>query len=333
MLKSLSLLAACFLIGCVSSPDAFQQQASLGRGINLGNSLEAPVEGAWGPKITDEDLVRLKKAGFNSVRIPTRWSAHALKVAPYTIDPAFMARVDHVVQVALSQGLVVVLNAHHYQEIDEAPAEHRECLAMMWRQIATHFADFPESLQFEIYNEPNTQHTAEAWNLTLAAALQEIRKTNPTRAVHIGGVEWNKIGTLKDLKLPPEDRHIIAQIHYYAPFHFTHQNASWVKGSTAWNGTKWDGTEADKEAVRRDFKAAADWSQKEQRPVFMGEFGTSAGVADMDARVRWTAFIASEAPRYHLTWAYWEYQANFGIWDPKAQQWREPLKAALLGNK
>ena len=35
-----------------------------------------------------------KDAGFNSVRIPVRWSAHALAEPPYTIDPNFLKRVD-----------------------------------------------------------------------------------------------------------------------------------------------------------------------------------------------------------------------------------------------
>ena len=45
----------------------------------------------------------LKAAGFDSVRIPIKWSAHAAKTAPYTIDPAFMDRVDHVVRTWLPQ--------------------------------------------------------------------------------------------------------------------------------------------------------------------------------------------------------------------------------------
>ena len=59
----------------------------------------------------------------------------------------------------------------------------------------------------------------------IAAALKEVRRTNPTRAVQVGGVEWNQVYTLKDLRLPADDRHLIVHIHYYAPFHFTHQGA------------------------------------------------------------------------------------------------------------
>ena len=333
MLKIFTGIFLGLSITCCGSPDVFQQQASLGRGMNMGNCLEAPTEGAWGVKIADEDFVRLKQAGFNSVRIPTKWSAHALKEAPYTINPVFMERVDHVVKAALAQGLVVVLNLHHYSEMDQAPAEHRARFVALWQQIAQHFANFPEALQFELFNEPNTKHTAAEWNLNLAAALKVVRQHHPERAVHIGSVQWNQVQMLKDLKLPAEDRHIIVHIHYYSPFHFTHQNAAWLKESVAWAGTPWEGTDKEQQAVRRDFQIAADWAKQENRPVFLGEFGTCSGVADMAARVRWTRFIAREAEKFNFTWAYWEYQANFGIWDPKAQQWREPLKAALLEAK
>ena len=50
----------------------------------------------------------------------------------------------------------------------------------------------------------------------------------------------------------------------------------------------------------------------------------------MAARVRWTKFIRATAEERGFTWAYWEYQANFGIWDPKTQTWRTPLLDALV---
>lgn len=310
--------------------DAFAQQRQLGKGMNMGNALEAPNEGAWGARIHDEDFPRLKKAGFDSVRIPVKWSAHADRSAPYAIDAAFMARVEHVVRAALDAQLAVVLNVHHYDELDKDPVAHRERFTALWTQIATRFAGFPDRLQFEAYNEPHDQQTAKEWNLNFAAALKEIRKGNPTRAVHVGGVQWNQVNTLKDLDLPADDRHLILHIHYYSPFHFTHQGAPWMKEAAAWKGTKWDGTPADQAAVRKDFDIALAYAKAQNRPVHLGEFGSCSGVDDMAARVRWTNFIRQAAEERGFTWSYWEYQAHFGIWDPKAQVWRTPLVDALV---
>ena len=50
--------------------DAFAANRRLGRGINLGNALEAPREGAWGLTLQVEHFERIKQAGFAAVRIP-----------------------------------------------------------------------------------------------------------------------------------------------------------------------------------------------------------------------------------------------------------------------
>ncbi len=61
----------------------------LGRGINLGNALEAPAIGGWGVVLEEEYFRLIKEKGFSSVRIPIRWSAHAQANPPYTIDEDF----------------------------------------------------------------------------------------------------------------------------------------------------------------------------------------------------------------------------------------------------
>ena len=141
----------------LSEADAFtfQQNHKIGRGVNLGNALEAPNEGDWGVVLEEEYFDLIKEAGFNSVRIPVRWSSHAEEKAPYTISPAFFERVDWAVEQALSRGLVVVLNMHHYLELMEDPLEHQERFLALWRQIAEHYKAQPEGLFFEPLNEPN----------------------------------------------------------------------------------------------------------------------------------------------------------------------------------
>ena len=107
---SLSIL---YFSGCAShsnrsvnykeSMTAFKQNKLLARGINLGNALDAPKEGEWGVTLKEQYFQLIKDAGFNSVRIPVRWSAHALSEEPYTIDSSFFKRVDWAVENALSR--------------------------------------------------------------------------------------------------------------------------------------------------------------------------------------------------------------------------------------
>ena len=81
--------------------DPFDINRELGRGVNLGNALEGPTEGAWGVVLEEEFFDLIADQGFDSVRIPIRWSAHAEVAAPYTIDPKFFERIDWAVENAL----------------------------------------------------------------------------------------------------------------------------------------------------------------------------------------------------------------------------------------
>ena len=323
-----------FLLLALSLPaaDVFEQQRRLGRGLNLGNSLEAPKGASWGRPIAEEDFPRIKAAGFASIRLPVRWADYTAVDAPYTIEPAFLAHVEGLVRAALKADLQVVLNVHHFDALDQDPVGQRPRFAGIWKQLALRFAGYPDALQFELSNEPHGKHTAEEWNQNLLVALREIRPLHPDRAVHVGSVQWNQISKLKDLQLPKEDRHLIAHIHYYSPFHFTHKNASWVKGSKEWkDGDTWDGTPAEQAAIQKDFALAQAWSKQENRPIFLGEFGAAGSNPNLAARVRWTRFVRDTAEANGFTWAYWEYQAGFGVWDPQAKQWRQDLLGALVG--
>ncbi len=332
MLRLLFILTLATLT--LPAADVFEQQRRLGRGLNMGNSLEAPKGAVWGKSIMEEDFPRIKAAGFSSVRIPVRWADYAANDAPYVIEPAFVDKVEQLVRSALKADLQVVLNVHHFDALDQDPVGQRPRLAGIWKQLAARFAGYPDALQFELSNEPHGKHTAAEWNENLLVALKEIRPAHPYRAVHVGSAQWNQIAMLKELRLPKEDLHLIAHIHYYSPFHFTHKNASWVKGSKEWkDGDTWDGTEAEKAAVLKDFAVARDWAKAEGRPIFLGEFGACSSNPNLPARVRWTRFVRESAEAHGFTWAYWEYQAGFGIWDPKAKVWRKDLLEALVGSK
>ena len=129
-----------------TSPNAFERNKRLGRGINLGNALEAPNEGEWGVTLKEEYFQAIKDAGFDSVRIPCRWSAHALKEAPYTIEKSFFNRVDWAINNALKRGLYVILNVHHYGELVQEPDKHQERFYALWEQIAEHYKDYPDAV-------------------------------------------------------------------------------------------------------------------------------------------------------------------------------------------
>ena len=307
-----------------------QMKPVFGRGVNLGNALEAPKEGAWGVVLKEAYFDRIKSAGFESVRIPVRWSADAEPSAPYRIDRQFFDRVDWAIRQALQRQLTPVVNMHHYDGMMEEPDRHRERFLALWRQIAEHYQDYPTSLAFELLNEPHGKLTAQKWNRLLAEAVGVVRRSNPSREIVIGPVGWNSINELASLKLPEPDRHLIVTVHYYNPFQFTHQGAAWVgQQSQQWLGTKWTGTRAEQQAVVRDLDTAIAWAVKHRRPLYLGEFGAYSK-ADLESRARWTRFVAGEAMRRKMGFGYWEFCSSFGVYDPERGQWVQPLKEALL---
>ena len=273
---------------------------SLARTVNLGNALEAPHEGEWGVILKEEYFQIISQKGFTAVRLPVRWSGHALKEAPYTIDPEFFKRVDWAVNQALTNNLAIVVNMHHYEEMALDPKGNQARYLALWKQIAKHYQSYPNALLFEPMNEPNGLLSAKHWNDLVSLVVPVIRVKNPARNLVIGPAEWNSSSALDDLVLPANDQHIIVTFHYYNPFQFTHQGAEWMPGSESWLGTKW-GSNAEKQMVEYDLDIVEKWAKDNQRPIFMGEFGAYSK-GEMDSRVRWTAFVARTAEARKFSW-------------------------------
>lgn len=309
------------------TPRAFGALA-VQRGINLGNALDAPTPGEWGVSIQPCYFEAIRSAGFDSVRLPVRFSAHAAKSPPYTLDPTFVALVDETLQPALAAGLIVILDLHHYEEIMDDPAGQRQRFLAIWQQLAGHYQGAPENLYFEILNEPVKHLDAAAWNDLIAEVVPLIRLSNPQRVLIIGGADYNSISALDALQLPDDDR-LVVTFHFYEPFKFTHQGAGWVQGSHEWNGTTWNGTDADKRLIEEHLDRAVAWSAQRQVPLLMGEFG-SIITADPASRQRWTAFVARQAEKRNIPWLYWQFCSDFGVYDCQQQSWDTGLLQALI---
>ena len=204
--------------GTKPAQDAHAVNRKLGRGINLGNALEAPEEGEWGVRLKAEYFKAIKDAGFDTVRLPVRWSAHAGIDAPYTIDAKFAARVDWAIEQALGNKLNIIVNVHHYGETDSDPDKHLPRLAGMWEQIAARYRDRPAGVVFELLNEPHDKLTAAKWNAEVPKLLAVVRKTNPSRPVIVGPVQFNSIALLEKLELPADDRNLIVTVHFTIHF-------------------------------------------------------------------------------------------------------------------
>lgn len=309
----------------------FELNQKLGRGINMGNMFEAPTETEWGNPFRNDYFERIADQGFDHVRIPIRWDtpARMQMQSPYTINPGFLVRIKEVVDLALKEDLMVIINMHHHEDLFANPAANKSRFLAQWAQIADYFKDYPEGLVMEVMNEPHAQLTPQLWNEYFSDALGEIRKTNPDRAVLMGTANFGGVAGIFHLD-PPDDNNIIVTVHFYSPFTFTHQGADWVgPQSQNWLGTKWNDLEYEREAIRQEIQPVLDFSTAKNIPIHMGEFGAFS-TADIQSRGLWTNFLCRYFESVGFSWAYWEWSAGFGVFDPKTNQYNDQLINALL---
>jgi endoglucanase len=321
----LAVLSAGMASGLHAAPRT--DSLPVGRCVNMGNHLEAPNEGDWGGrKIADDDFTIIAKAGFQTIRLPVRWANHASAKAPYTISPAFFARIEQLVGLARSAGLNVILNSHHYDELHSNPAKNADRLAGIWAQIAARFARQPrDHLWFEIENEPHDKLNNKNLVATLAPALAAIRKTNPDRPVIIGGEFWSGVDSLATLTLP-DDPHVIPTFHYYEPFDFTHQGATWVNPSPPVGRAY--GTDADVERLTRDVLKVRAYIKRTGKTPFMGEFGAN-GPIPVDQRVTYQRTVRVAFDNLGIGMCAWAYTNTFPLYDSATKKWVPGMRDAM----
>lgn len=330
LLMGLCLAATSLLPSArAQSPDglgAADQVARMGTGVNILGYDPYWKDGETG-NYREEHFKAIHDAGFRHVRVVLFTFRHL--DANGTLDPAWLKKLDWVVAMGRKHGLDMILDVHDFDDCAQNIPACTGRLTMVWSQLAPRYADQPDSLLFELLNEPHGELDAPAWNALSAQLLAVVRQSNPTRNVVIGPVSWNSFRFLDQLQLPESDRHLIATFHYYEPFAFTHQGASWAPPDiTALKDVPF-GTPEQIAQVGKDFDVVKAWSIAHDRPVLLGEFG-AYDKAPMDARVRWTSTVARAAEQRGFARAYWQFSSDFVVYDFKRQAWVEPILHALI---
>ena len=304
----LALMLLCALPALAESADdgvmrqgltALELTRLMGNGTNLGNTLEAcdnskpyvagnapqTYEVSWGqPVTTQEMLTAMKAAGFDTIRIPVAWMTNAtnLSQGDYIIDPAYLDRVQEVVDYARNAGMYVIINDHWdggwwgmFGSEDEATRQlAMEAYTGMWAQIAVHFADYSDYVIFESANEElgarfdenSTLYCSDSvvtylsederyalCNEVNQAFVDIVRMTggnNAERFLLIAGYGTNIDSTCDDRFVMPTDTaedKLLLSVHYYDPWSYC--GASSADGATAW-GTKSDYEYMDKQLAK-----------------------------------------------------------------------------------
>jgi len=298
----------------------------MSRCMNISGALEAEHEGQWGYTVEFRHIDAIAQAGFDTIRLPVRWSAHL--GAGNRIDPVFLARIDDIVDHALSRGLTVIVDVHHFEAFMADPAGRLPQLQAIWRQLAEHYADYPDSLVFELLNEPTDRVSAAQVNTVNARLLETVRAVSPDRWVILSSARWNNIEGLVQTEVPAQDPRVMTTVHYYSPFDFTHQGAPWSNRSRT--GLEWGGP-ADEAELARDFDIVARYAQAQNVPVLLGEFGVYYEVPE-HLRARWAGAVREAAEARGLAWCYWGFGTTLRAYDRRAEAWIPEMREALVGS-
>jgi endoglucanase len=289
-------------------------------GWNLGNTMEAgnsanvnnndgglSAETFWQSTKTSQALIDYVKAqGFKSVRIPCSWiMGHITDATNYTIDDAWMNRVQEIVDYCIKDGLYVELNDHwdggwleqSFSDISDATvAKKTEILKKVWTQIANHFKNYDEHLMFGGLNEPGMNNLGAFGSASITALLKyeqafidAVRATggnNSKRTLVVQGPDTNidQTNSLFDVTRLTDSANgrLMVEVHFYDPWQFTgmEKDASWGKIWYYWgNGNDGD---ADRTATAYEESYVSSQMNKMKQkfvdndiPVIIGEYGAN----------------------------------------------------------
>ena len=304
--KNLLLILVAGFLSAQQTPQELVNK--MGRGINLGNVLSAPVEGNWSGAATEQYFIDVAAAGFTNVRIPidffgdrtlgstddepkTANTQFEGTRADFTVVLSYLDRLEQVIGWGLDQGLVIVLDFHGATLKSEfiytfdssessythpTSAKRAADLAKfysIWEQIADRFKNYSDDLVFEVINEPYFHISAAEMNEINSEVISIVRASggnNATRKIIITGGTKNSYEAITTIgsQIINNDDYLIATYHYYLPFQFT-KSSDYRFNTNSW------GSNADKNTVDNEFDIVLNWANGFTPPVavYLGEFG------------------------------------------------------------
>ncbi len=332
---------------------ALEMMTKLEAGINIGNDLDTErvkryiknpsvydYETAWGNvPVTKEVFEAVAAAGFKTVRIPVSWYEHMDE--NNKIDVAFKYRVREVVDMALDQGLYVILNNHHENFIKpsysrEEPSKKK--LVDLWTQVAEEFADYDQRLLFESMNEPRLKDTDEEWTAGKEESREVVNRLNEAfiEAVRNSGennkkryllipayASSSKPEALKGMRIPDDDNYLMVSVHGYLPHKFTDNSR---------NTQIWDKHDAELTGEILELQKNLKEVFLDKRiPVVISEFGCQEKESE-EERLKWLAFYVEPLAQMGIPCIWWDDGGDYKILDRENARFEnEALVDELVG--
>lgn len=338
MYRPLPLLAI-FLLLALQPGGA--QDTPFSRGVNLTNWFQAgSARQIQFSRYDRADLAQIKSLGADAIRLPINLHAMTSGAPDYRVDPLLFTFLDQVVDWAEALELHLILDNHSFDPSDATSPQVGTILRAVWRQVAQRYRDRSDRIYYEILNEPHGISHA-LWGQIQGEVITAIRAVDTRHTIIVGGADFNSYRSLASLPVY-SDRNLIYTFHFYDPFLFTHQGASWVtpsmvplagmpfpyradrmptlpaalRGSwieSAYNAYATEGTEA---RVRQLIDIAVRFRDERKVPIFCGEFGVYQPNSDPGQRVYWYEFVRKYLEEKKIDWTIWDYHGGFGLFRP-----------------
>lgn len=338
---------------------AHAQTTPFSRGVNLTNWFqEASPRQIQFSKYTKKDFADIKALGCDVIRLPVNLHAMTSGAPLYTPDPLFLGMLDQAVNWAEELGLHIIIDNHTFDPAVDTPVNIYTVLVPVWKQMAAHLKGRSTLVHYEVLNEPHgiNEHL---WNTIQKMVIDTIRSVDTKHTIIVGPANWNALSSLAGMPAYA-DTNLIYTFHFYDPFLFTHQGASWASPSLvplagmpfpydaarmpalpdtlkgtwiqdAYNGYATAGTNA---AVTATLDAAAAFRTSRKVPLLCGELGVFIPNSPDSDRVRWYDVVRKRLEQNGIAWTSWDYQGGFGLFRKDSPEMFEhdlntPLISAL----
>ncbi len=315
----LSLLVTLLLIYSVSifsQPVAQQRCDRMGKGMNLSNWLEAYWQAGWptADGYTRADLVKMKEAGIESIRLPICFANITDTAAPYFVDTnhVLFARIDSVISWCNDLELNLIIDNHHNWDIfNQNWRSKKGRFAHLWSVVSAHYSYLdPERYTFELLNEPAFFIDLDSLNLLFSQAIDSVRQHTAEHSI-IVSPNFSGNGAVYSFAPALTDTNLIYTWHSYDPYQFTHQGFTWANPSVPL-GTTFPG--AFDQGLNNAWDAVISWRNTYNKPLFLGEFGTGVN-GDDDSRCNWLQFFGERIDSVGMSWFYWDWRWDFALFE------------------
>ncbi|MEZ5045123.1 MAG: cellulase family glycosylhydrolase [Saprospiraceae bacterium] len=290
-------------------------------------------------KYTRQDFVQIQSLGCDVIRLPINLHFMTSGAPDYTLDPLFLSFLDQAVDWAEDLGLHLILDNHSFDPAADTDPNVGFILEKVWVQMATHFKDRSTLLYYEVLNEPHGISDA-AWNTIQQQIVTAIRTVDDKHTIIVGPAGWNSFHNLAAMPAY-QDNNLIYTFHFYDPFLFTHQGASWSDPSmqplanvpfpyqanampnfpatlngtwiqSAFNNYANEGTLSH---VKELIDVAVAFRDARNVPVFCGEFGVYIPNSPAADRTYWYKAVRTYLEEKNIPWTIWDYHGGFGLFE------------------